>query len=425
MNQTQKEDNSETESKPKMKKKTSFPKSKIKILLLENIHSASLEAFGKEKFQVESLKVSLSEKELIEKIRDVHALGIRSKTKITSTVLAEAKRLLCIGCFCIGTDQVDLISAEKNGIPVFNSPFCNSRSVAELIICEVISLARGLGDKNIEMHKGIWNKSAVNCHEIRGMTLGIVGYGHIGSQLSVLAESMGMRVIFYDINSIMPLGNSKSCSSLEEVLKNADFLSLHVPKTEQTHEMIGEKEINLMKKGSYLLNASRGTVVVLSALVEALKSGYLAGAAVDVYPTEPEANTDNWFNELRNCKNVILTPHIGGSTEEAQLSISNEVSEKIIRLINTGSTIGAVNFPAIELAFGGPFTHRILSTHRNVPGVLKAINGILGEVNVHGQILGTTQYVGYLIVDVEQETSAETKKAISLLSASIRVRILY
>jgi len=404
--------------------KYSFPKTQIKILLLENIHPVAVEALRREDFQIELLKGALSEDELREKIRDVHALGIRSKTKVTEKVLAEAKRLLCIGCFCIGTDQVDLQAAEKKGIPVFNSPFSNSRSVAELIVAEIISLSRKLGDKNIEMHAGKWDKSATNCHEVRGKTLGIVGYGHIGSQLSVLAEALGMRVLFYDIEKIMPLGNSKPCPTLHDLLKEADFVTLHVPQTELTREMIGEKEIQMMKKGSYLLNASRGNVVVLPALEAALRSGHLAGAAVDVYPTEPEANINDWQCGLQTCPNVILTPHVGGSTEEAQYTIGCELADRIVRLINTGCTLGAVNFPAIDLPVRRT-THRILSIHKNQPGVLRDINSILAEVNVSGQILGTTEHVGYLIVDVDHETSNDTKKAIANLSSSLKTRILY
>jgi len=378
---------------------TSFPKNKIKILLLENVHSAAIELLTKEDFQVECLKEALSEEELKVKIKDVHALGIRSKTRVTEEVLKEANRLLCIGCFCIGTDQVDLEAAENRGIPVFNSPFSNTRSVAELIIAEIILLSRRLGDKSNDMHKGIWDKSAKDCHEIRGKTIGIVGYGHIGSQLSVLAESLGMNVIFYDIISVMPLGNCKRKEMLEELLEQADFVTLHVPKTDQTKNMITEKQLKMMKKSSYLLNASRGTVVDIPALANALRSGHLAGAAVDVYPTEPEANIKDWQNELQNCPNTILTPHIGGSTEEAQYAIGLEVADKLIKFINTGSTATAVNFPNLDLPVTKG-THRILNIHKNVPGVLKNINTLLGDINVVGQMLAAKGTVGYLIVDV-------------------------
>jgi len=406
-------------------KKTSFPKNKIKILLLENIHLNAVELFKKEQFQVELLKESLSEEELIEKLKNVHALGIRSKTKITELSLKNANRLLCVGCFCIGTDQVDLEITEKKGIPVFNSPFSNTRSVAEIIIAEIISLSRRLTDKSSEMHRGVWDKSAKDCHEIRGKILGIVGYGHIGSQLSVLAESMGMKVIYFDIVKVLALGNSRACESLEDLLKCADFVSLHVPKTEQTFNMITEKQIMMMKKGSYLLNASRGTVVDITALATALKSGHLSGAAVDVYPKEPESNIKDWISELQNCPNTILTPHIGGSTEEAQHSIGIEVAEKMIKLINTGSTKTAVNFPSIDLPCERLGAHRILNIHKNIPGVLKNINGLLSENNVIAQVLSTSNAIGYLILDCEKETSHTLKKEIAALPSSIKTRILY
>jgi D-3-phosphoglycerate dehydrogenase len=404
---------------------TSFPKNKIKILLLENVHSAAVELLKKEDFQVECLKEALSEEELKAKIKDVHALGIRSKTRVTDEVLKEANRLLCIGCFCIGTDQVDLEAAEKRGIPVFNSPFSNTRSVAELIIAEIILLSRRLGDKSNDMHKGVWDKSAKDCHEIRGKTLGIVGYGHIGSQLSVLAESLGMNVIFYDVISVLPLGNSKRKETLEEVLTQADFVTLHVPKTDQTKNMITEKQLKMMKKSSYLLNASRGTVVDILALANALRSGHLAGAAVDVYPTEPEANIKDWQNELQNCPNTILTPHIGGSTEEAQYAIGLEVADKLIKFVNNGSTATAVNFPKLDLPVGQTGTHRILNIHKNVPGVLKNINTLLGDINVVGQMLAAKGAIGYLIVDVEKETSHNLRDEMAMLPTSIKTRILY
>jgi D-3-phosphoglycerate dehydrogenase len=404
---------------------TSFPKNKIKILLLENVHSAAVELLKKEDFQVECLKEALSEEELKAKIKDVHALGIRSKTRVTDEVLKEANRLLCIGCFCIGTDQVDLEAAEKRGIPVFNSPFSNTRSVAELIIAEIILLSRRLGDKSNDMHKGVWDKSAKDCHEIRGKTLGIVGYGHIGSQLSVLAESLGMNVIFYDVISVLPLGNSKRKETLEEVLTQADFVTLHVPKTDQTKNMITEKQLKMMKKSSYLLNASRGTVVDIPALANALRSGHLAGAAVDVYPTEPEANIKDWQNELQNCPNTILTPHIGGSTEEAQYAIGLEVADKLIKFVNNGSTATAVNFPKLDLPVGQTGTHRILNIHKNVPGVLKNINTLLGDINVVGQMLAAKGAIGYLIVAVEKETSHNLRDEMAMLPTSIKTRILY
>ncbi|KYR01833.1 3-phosphoglycerate dehydrogenase [Tieghemostelium lacteum] len=353
-----------------MEPQTSFPKDKINILLLENIHTAAVKSFEAEGFHIESISSSLPEEKIIEKIRDVHVLGLRSKTKVTEKILDAAKRLLAIGCFCIGTDQVDLEQAEKRGIPVFNSPFCNSRSVAELIIAEIITLSRRLGDKSSEMHKGVWKKDSKGCNEIRGKTLGIVGYGHIGSQLSVLAEAMGMNVLYYDIARKLPLGNSKMCTDMKSLLEQSNFVTLHVPDTEVTRNMIKQEEINLMRKGSYLLNASRGKVVDIKALADALRSGHLAGAAVDVYPMEPEANCSDWVNELQGCPNTILTPHIGGSTEEAQEAIGLEVSDLIIKFINTGSSAGSVNFPEVNPSVN-PSTHRILNIHHNKPGVLR------------------------------------------------------
>jgi len=405
--------------------KTSFPKTKIKVLLLENIHTKAVQAFNTQTFQVESLPGALSDEALKEKIKDVHIVGIRSKTKLTESVLVEAKRLLAIGCFCIGTDQVDLVAAEKLGIPVFNSPFSNSRSVAELIIAEVIALSRRLGEKTMEAHKGVWNKSAKGCKEIRGKTLGIVGYGHIGSQLSVLAEGMGMQVVFYDIVRHMPMGRAQACPDLSTLLQQADFVTLHVPDTELTRNMIGKDQIALMKRGSALLNASRGKVVDIPALAEALKLGHLSGAAVDVYPQEPEENCKDWICELQGCPNTILTPHIGGSTEEAQEAIGIEVSDVLIHLINTGATVGAVNFPNISLPYGGSGTHRLLNTHHNKPGVMRDVNSVLSDFNVSGQILGTRKAVGYLIVDVESAASTEVKSRIAALPSSIRTRILY
>eukprot|EP01132_Coremiostelium_polycephalum_P007867 gene7867-9684_t len=403
---------------------TSYPKDKIRILLLENIHTAAIQAFENESFQVESILSSLPEEKIIEKIKDVHVLGLRSKTKVTENILNAAKRLMAIGCFCIGTDQVDLEAAEKRGIPVFNSPFCNSRSVAELIIAEIILLSRKLGDRNKEMHNKIWRKESKNCHEIRGKTLGIVGYGHIGSQLSVLAESMGMNVLYYDIARKLPLGNSKMCLDLKSVLEASQFVTLHVPDTDATRNMIGAEEIATMKKGTYLLNASRGKVVDIEALANALKSGHLAGAAVDVYPSEPEANCNDWESLLQNCPNTFLTPHIGGSTEEAQEAIGREVSELIIKFINDGSSAGSVNFPEITMPYS-PSAHRILNIHQNKPGVLRDINLILSEFNVSHQILATKKNIGYIVADVDSAASKEIKKKISNLPYSIKTRVLY
>jgi len=406
---------------------TSFPKTKIKVLLLEGVAESGIEVLRKEGFLVEVHKGKLSDEILREKIKDAHVIGIRSGTKLTADILGLTERMLCVGCFCIGADQVDLAAAQKLGIPVFNSPFCNTRSVAELIVGQIIALSRQLGDKNKELHAGTWNKSAAGCHEIRGKILGIVGYGHIGSQLSVMAEAMGMRVIFYDVLPKLPLGNSRPRDSLEAILTEADFVTLHVPATPETKNMISAKEIGLMKPGSFLLNASRGTVVVIPDLAAALKSGHLAGAYVDVYPNdmEPGGVSHDWQCELRGCKNTILSPHIGGSTEEAQESIGVDVAMKIVNYVNAGITTTAVNFPQIGLPYGGPTTHRILNIHRNRPGVLRDINLILSEYNVTRQVLGTEADVGYLIVEVDRQASKQVKESISKLPSNIKTRILF
>jgi D-3-phosphoglycerate dehydrogenase / 2-oxoglutarate reductase len=405
---------------------TSYPVHKINFLLLENIHETAREAIAGEGFHVETVPGSLREDELLARIRDVHVLGIRSKTRVTARVLAEARRLLAVGCFCIGTNQVDLAAANLRGVPVFNAPFSNTRSVAELIIAEIIALARQLGDRSREVHEGRWRKVAAGSFEVRGKTLGIVGYGHIGSQVGVLAEALGMQVIFFDIASKLAMGNNARCASLDELLRSADFVTLHVPATPQTKEMIGPEELKTMREGSYLLNASRGTVVVLPALAEAIRSGHLAGAAVDVYPEEPESNGEGFVTPLRGLPNVILTPHVAGSTTEAQASIGREVAGTLIKFMNAGATGGAVNFPQVEL----PKTeglHRILNSHRNVPGVLRDINRIVSErnANIRSQVLATDPNVGYLIMDLEQDVSDEVRAAIAALETSIKTRILY
>jgi D-3-phosphoglycerate dehydrogenase len=405
---------------------TSFPKSEIKVLLLENIHPVAAEAFAADGFQVESVKGALSESELRERIRDVHILGIRSKTRVTPPVLDEARRLLAIGAFCIGTNQISLKHANQRGVPAFNAPFSNTRSVAELILAEVVMLSRHLGDRSREVHEGRWRKVAVGSHEVRGKTLGIVGYGHIGSQIGVLAEAFGMRVVFYDIAAKLPMGNNRAMGKLEDVLEQADFVTLHVPETPQTQNMIGAAELAHMKPGACLLNASRGTVVVIEALAQAIASGRVGGAAVDVYPDEPETNSDEFLSPLRGLPNVILTPHIGGSTEEAQEAIGREVSAALLKLINAGATTGAVNFPHIEC----PITkgaHRILNVHQNVPGVLRDINKIVSDsnANIRSQVLSTDADIGYLMMDLDQDLAADVKKQIAALSTSIKTRILY
>jgi D-3-phosphoglycerate dehydrogenase len=405
---------------------TSFPKSEIKVLLLENIHASAREMFASEGFQIELLPKALPEAELAEAVRDVHILGIRSKTRITPRVLAEGRRLLSVGAFCIGTNQIALVDANRRGLPVFNAPFANTRSVAELILSEIVMLARQLGDRSREVHAGRWRKVATACHEVRGKTLGIIGYGHIGTQVGILAEAFGMRVVYFDIASKMTVSNQRPLMSLDDLLGQSDFVTLHVPETPQTKNMIGAAELARMKQGAYLLNASRGTCVDIDALAEAIRGGHLAGAAIDVYPSEPESNSDGFSSPLLGLPNVVLTPHIGGSTEEAQESIGREVATSLIKYVNAGATTGAVNFPHVEL----PQTrdaHRILNVHQNVPGVLRDINRIVSDLgaNIRAQLLSTDPEIGYLIMDLDQDVSHEVKDAVAALETSIKTRILY
>ena len=409
-----------------MSQVTSFPKAEIKILLLENVHPVATEAFKAEGFQVETVKGALSEAELAQRVKDVHILGIRSKTQVTQTVLDEGRRLLSVGAFCIGTNQIATAAANLRGVPVFNAPFSNTRSVAELILAEVVMLSRHLGDRSREVHEGKWHKIAVGSHEVRNKTIGIVGYGHIGSQIGVLAESFGMRVVFFDIVAKLPMGNNRSMAKLEDLLEVSDFVTLHVPETPQTQNMIGAAELAKMKPGACLLNASRGTVVEIEPLAAAIRSGHVGGAAVDVYPDEPEANSDGFASPLRGLPNVILTPHIGGSTEEAQEAIGREVSAALIKYINTGATTGAVNFPQIEIPLIKG-SHRILNVHKNVPGVLRDINKIVSDwgANIRAQILSTDSDIGYLIMDLDQAVSQDVKKAVGALQTSIKTRILF
>ncbi|KAG7818355.1 hypothetical protein KL919_002915 [Ogataea angusta] len=415
-----------------------FSTGDIKILLLENVNQTAIDIFGAQGYQVEFHKTSLGEEELIEKIKDVHAIGIRSKTKLTANVLKHAKNLLVIGCFCIGTNQVDLEYAAEAGIAVFNSPFSNSRSVAELVICEIIALSRQLGDRSMELHNGVWNKVSARCWEIRGKTLGIVGYGHIGSQLSVLAEAFGMNVIYYDILMIMALGTAKQVSSLNELLANSDFVTLHVPETPETKNMISTPQLATMKDGAYLLNNARGTVVDIPALIDALKVGKLAGAALDVYPHEPAKNgplfnneLNEWASELQSLKNVILTPHIGGSTEEAQSAIGVEVGTALTSYINEGSSIGAVNFPEVSLRgldLDQENVVRVLYIHQNVPGVLRTVNEILSSYNIEKQFSDSRGDIAYLMADISGVNLQEIKSLYEKLENTpykIITRLLY
>jgi len=408
---------------------TSFPKAEIKVLLLEGVHQSARDLFAGEGYSVEALAGALNETELAERVKDVHLLGIRSKTLVTPRVIESARRLLSVGCFCIGTNQVALRGkngAACAGVPVFNAPFSNTRSVAEMVIAEIIMLARQLGDRSREVHAGTWRKVAGSCHEVRGRTLGIVGYGHIGSQVGVLAEAMGLRVIFFDVAAKLPMGNNRAAMTLDEVLSQSDFITLHVPETPQTKNMIAAAQIKAMKPGTCLINASRGTVVDLDALAAELKSNHLGGAAVDVFPTEPAANGEGFATPLRGLPNVILTPHVGGSTEEAQESIGREVAGALIKFVNAGSTTGAVNFPQVELAPAAG-THRILNVHRNVPGVMRDISRIVSDLNanIHAQVLNTDPDIGYLIMDLDHNVSHEVRDAIAALDTDIRTRILY
>lgn len=407
-------------------KKHSFPKSKVKILMLEAVHPVTKEYFKEAGYSVEILPSALSEKELIKIIPEVHLLGIRSKTQVNSKVLDAAKNLLAVGCFCIGTNQVDLEHAGSNGVAVYNAPFSNTRSVAELTMAEIVMLARQAAHKSQLLHAGKWNKSAEGCVEIRNKTLGVIGYGHIGPQIGLLAEAFGMKVIFYDISTKLPLGNAKQVPSLKTLLNNSDFVSLHVPETPQTKNMITQTELSQMKKGSFLLNLARGTVVNIKDLVRALKSKHIAGAGIDVFPEEPDSNSDPFVSELCGLDNVILTPHIGGSTVEAQYNIGIEVASSMIKYIDNGTTSGSVNFPQVELPVLAD-SHRVLNIHKNVPGVLSNITSIVAGMgcNIKSQYLSTTNDIGYLIMDVGQDLSRNVKSKIDELDTSIKTRLLF
>lgn len=409
-----------------MKRQYSFPKEKIGILLLEGIHPAAVKHFEDSGYKVKSLSRALSEEDLIDSISKVHLLGVRSKTNVTERVLDKAKHLLGIGCFCIGTDQVALKSSASHGVPVFNAPFSNTRSVAELAMAEVVMLARRASHKSMLLHQGIWDKSAEGCCEVRNKSIGLIGYGHIGPQVGLLAEAFGMKVYFYDVVPKLPLSNATAVRSLSELLKVSDFVSLHVPETKETLGMIGEKQLSQMKRGAFLLNLSRGRVVDVSALKRALEKGHIAGAALDVFPHEPNSNAEEFRSELRGLDNVILTPHIGGSTIEAQHNIGLEVSSAMLKFLETGSTTGAVNFPQVEIPLVTD-SHRILNIHRNVPGVLSDINTIIAEMggNIRAQYLSTLGDVGYMIVDVESKLSQAVKKKIEQLETNIKTRLLF
>lgn len=397
-----------------------------RVLLLENIDRGAKDNLERAGFEVELLEKSLPSDELVRALEGAVAVGIRSKTTLSAQVLEAAESLLAVGAFCIGTNQIALDCAHRRGVPTFNAPFSNTRSVAEMVLAEIVALARKLGDRSQQVHSGRWLKSASGCHEVRHKTLGIVGYGHIGRQVGVLAEFFGMRVVFYDVVSKLPMGNNRPAESLEALLEQSDFVTLHVPATPTTANMMGAAQLARMKSGSYLLNLSRGNVVVIEDLADALGRGHLAGAAVDVFPSEPRTNDDVFKTPLAGLNNVILTPHIGGSTEEAQVAIGQEVSHALVRYLRQGSTVGAVNFPSADLA-RREGVHRIQHIHRNVPGVLQDVHRIVAAHggNVSGQVLVTDETIGYLLMDIEESVGKAVVEDLSRLPTTERVRLVY
>lgn len=396
-----------------------------KVLLVENIHPTAVEAFQAAGFSVTALKDSPPEPELVKMLADYQVLGIRSKTQLTTKIVQACEHLYAIGAFCIGTNQIDLNTANRSGLPVFNAPYSNTRSVAELVIAEVISLARKLGDINMAAHQKSWMKNAKGSFEVRGKTLGIVGYGHIGSQVSILAEAMGLRVLYYDIIKKLPLGNAKPVDTLDQLFAESDFVTLHVPETPLTRQMIRTEQLQAMKKSSYLINASRGTVVDIAALAQSLKSGHIAGAAIDVFPHEPAGNKEPFVSDLQGLPNVILTPHIGGSTEEAQEAIGREVSHALIQFMLEGASRGAVNFPNVDVPPRlAPV--RLINVHRNIPGVLGEINGIVSQAkgNIRAQYLSTDPGIGYLVMDIENVEGKLLAEQVGALKTSIKTHAI-
>ncbi|MGQ3001021.1 MAG: phosphoglycerate dehydrogenase [Hydrogenophaga sp.] len=406
---------------------TSIDKKKIKFLLMEGVHPSAVEVLRAAGYsQIESLPGALPEDELKHRIADVHFLGIRSRTQLSAEVLAHAQRLAAVGCFCIGTNQVDLSAASARGVAVFNAPFSNTRSVAELVLAEAILLMRGIPEKNAVSHRGGWLKSASHSYEIRGKTLGIVGYGSIGAQLSVLAEALGMQVVFFDVVTKLPMGNARQVPNLADVLRQADVVSLHVPETAATQWMIGAAELALMKAEAVLINAARGQVVVIEALAEAIRQKRLLGAAIDVFPQEPRSNDDLFESPLRGLDNVILTPHIGGSTKEAQESIGVEVAAKLVKYSDNGTTTSSVNFPEVALP-AHPGHHRLLHVHQNVPGVMSRINQVFSDnhINIAGQFLQTRGEVGYVVIDVDAAYSDIALARLLDVPGTLRCRVLF
>ncbi|KAA1151415.1 MULTISPECIES: phosphoglycerate dehydrogenase [Pseudoalteromonas] len=407
--------------------KVSLAKDKIKILLLEGVHQSAVETLKRNGYSnIDYVKTSLPEDELKERIKDVHFVGLRSRTHISEAVLDAAEKLVAVGCFCIGTNQVDLDSARERGIAVFNAPFSNTRSVAELVLGEILLLLRGIPARNAAAHRGGWLKTANGSFEARGKTLGIIGYGHIGTQLGIMAENIGMNVEFYDIEDKLSLGNAKQVHNLTQLLQRSDIISLHVPETPQTKNLIGTAELAVMKQGSILINASRGTVVDIDALAEALTEKKLSGAAIDVFPTEPKSNDEEFVSPLRQFDNVILTPHIGGSTQEAQENIGIEVAGKLAKYSDNGSTITAVNFPEVSLPELANRS-RLLHVHHNRPGVLTQINQAFAQhgINIAAQYLQTDSAIGYVVIDVDTDHSEVALKELSAVEGTIRARILH
>ncbi|OCQ53213.1 D-3-phosphoglycerate dehydrogenase [Photorhabdus australis subsp. thailandensis] len=411
--------------------KVSLEKDKIKFLLLEGVHQSTVENLrGAGYSNIEYHKGALDSQELKEAIRDAHFVGIRSRTQLTEDIFQVAEKLVAVGCFCIGTNQVDLKAAAKRGIPVFNAPFSNTRSVAEMVLGELLLLLRRIPLANAKAHRGVWDKQAKGCYEVRGKKLGIIGYGHIGTQLGILAESIGMDVYFYDIENKLPLGNAHQVRHLSELLNMSDVVSLHVPETPSTKNMMGTTELALMKPGAILINASRGTVVDIPALCDALESGHLSGAAVDVFPVEPATNNDPFESPLCKFDNVLLTPHIGGSTQEAQENIGYEVAGKLAKYSDNGSTLSAVNFPEVSLPAHADDTNRFLHIHENRPGILNSINQVFAEqdINIAAQYLRTSGDMGYVVIDIVTETPAQAEMVLQKLKAlpgTIRSRLLY
>ena len=407
-------------------KKLSFPKNKIKVLLLEKIDTIAKSIFEKEGYEIETFDTSLNEKELSEKIKDISILGIRSKTIITKKVLQSANRLLSIGAYCIGTNLINLKECQKKGVIVFNAPYSNTRSVVEIVIAQIIILMRNIIIKSNQMHKGIWKKDSINSYEIRNKTLGIIGYGNIGSQLSVIAESLGLKVIYYDILDKLSIGNAKRYDSMKKLLKECDILSIHVDGREENTNLIGDKEINLMKKGAILINYSRGNIVNINSLKRNLKNNKLLGAAIDVFPKEPLSNKEKFKSELIGLNNIILSPHIGGSTKEAQKNIGSFVPQKIIEYINSGNSSNSINFPNLSLPEQKE-AHRFIHIHKNEPGIMLKINKILSDYNINivGQYLKTNESIGYVITDINNEYNKQVIQSLRKIDDTIRLRVLY